>query len=377
MRKLTTKLFALLLAAACGCSGAPPTTMDPGQAPGNGAGGGGGPDGGTTTTPSPSPNGLLPGVMPLSVSGQIVDFVTLQPLSQPTMLTNGMSPAPMVTVSGADFTVMGIPPFSLFYLLAGGSGYVNTFSLPVAVKNSDLTGVSAPVVSTQYLTGLATAFNVQLQAGAGTLFARVLDQSGAPLAGVQKLEFKIGGMPANVFFLDGQKQAAPQLNATSSSGWVVLFNLTPGTLQVEAGVQLSANIPIAAGAASMAELGGVAGMTAPQPPSTPQSFKNDIMPIFTSRGCVNCHSGMNEGRAIGGLALTGGEDKIWQALTQDISPNWHTPRVNLQDPTSSLVLQMPLYHNPANAHPVAVFPSTSDPDYLKMLAWVMQGALKN
>ena len=40
------------------------------------------------------------------------------------------------------------------------------------------------------------------------------------------------------------------------------------------------------------------------------SFAKDVVPIFTNRGCVNCHSGNGPGKDLGGLQLSGGAAKV-------------------------------------------------------------------
>src|SRR3954470_20246234 len=56
----------------------------------------------------------------LQVSGQVIDFETQKPLTTSmTMATAALVPPPNVSISGATFTLDGVPPFSTFYLIAG------------------------------------------------------------------------------------------------------------------------------------------------------------------------------------------------------------------------------------------------------------------
>src|SRR5262245_4089417 len=59
-------------------------------------------------------------VQPLSVSGTAVDFENAAALTNAaTISTSGLSPAPTISVTGADFTIKGVAPFSVFHILAG------------------------------------------------------------------------------------------------------------------------------------------------------------------------------------------------------------------------------------------------------------------
>jgi hypothetical protein len=150
-----------------------------------------------------------------------------------------------------------------------------------------------------------------------------------------------------------------------------------GTLTVGAGsgytVQ-SADTPVAGDSVSIVQAVVAKGAT---PPPMNVSFKTTIVPIFISRGCYNCHSGNGDGRRLGGLVLDGAPMKIWSALTQDISANFKTTRVNLTSPEKSLVLTMPSYENPPDPHPTVVFASSADVDYQKLLVWIKEGAKFN
>jgi hypothetical protein len=107
------------------------------------------------------------------------------------------------------------------------------------------------------------------------------------------------------------------------------------------------------------------------------SFVNQVVPIFTKRGCYNCHSGNGDGRRLGDLVLDGAVQKIFAALTTDISPNFMVTRVNKAMPEKSLVLTMPSFETPPDAHPTVVFTGPTDPDYVTILDWIKQGATFN
>jgi hypothetical protein len=106
------------------------------------------------------------------------------------------------------------------------------------------------------------------------------------------------------------------------------------------------------------------------------SFTKDVIPIFTKRGCIACHSGDNPGADEGNLAFTGSPMRIYNELTQGLSPNLDITRIDLKAPAKSLLLAMPS-PNPPISHPVVVFATTADPDYQTILKWIEQGAKLN
>jgi hypothetical protein len=102
------------------------------------------------------------------------------------------------------------------------------------------------------------------------------------------------------------------------------------------------------------------------------SFATQIVPTFESRGCVACHSGNGPGKDLGGLQLDGGTPKIYSELTTE-----NPLRVQRAAPEKSLVLTMPSAENPPDAHPVVAFTGPEDPDYVKLLVWIREGAKNN
>ena len=117
----------------------------------------------------------------------------------------------------------------------------------------------------------------------------------------------------------------------------------------------------------------------PPPPTPPANveFGADVLPMFERRGCVPCHTGNEDGKDLGGLQLDGSERKIHDELTKELSPNFAIIRVNPAQPESSVLLRLPSAEDPPDAHPVSLFASPADPDYLLLLGWVSQGAPRN
>jgi hypothetical protein len=288
-------------------------------------------------------------------------------------------PSPTVSVTGTMFTLSNVQPFSVFGLLVSATpGYHPTYNPLIRIDGTPLTGIKAFVMRDSYLTGLSTAFSHTPKAGAGTVFARMVDAKGNALSGIDATALQVGGAapPVAAKVLDSNKMAMAGATVTSASGYVVLYDVPPGVLALSATAasKLTLATPAATvGADSETVVDIVVTMGAVTLP-TNVSFTRDVDPIFFSRGCVNCHSAGGIGRALGGLTLDGNKQTVWKALTQDISPNFNTTRVNLAMPDKSLLLTMPGYENPPDKHPIVVFATTTDPDYLKILSWIKAGA---
>jgi hypothetical protein len=106
-------------------------------------------------------------------------------------------------------------------------------------------------------------------------------------------------------------------------------------------------------------------------PPVDVKFARDIVPIFTARGCVACHTGGGIGKDLGGLKLDGPAQQVYSELMEDPT------RVVTGTPLTSLVLTRPARETPPDVHPNVTFASSSDPDFQKLLAWITDGALQN
>ena len=102
------------------------------------------------------------------------------------------------------------------------------------------------------------------------------------------------------------------------------------------------------------------------------SFSTQVFPIFSARGCVACHSGGGPGKDLGGLMLDGGANLAYKELTME-----NPLRANKSMPEKSLVLTMPSAESPSDGHPNVTFTGPQDPDYLKILVWIREGAKQN
>ena len=322
-------------------------------------------------------------VQPLSVSGTAVDFENAAALKDAaTISTSGLSPAPTISVTGADFSIKGVAPFSVFHILAGSPpNYRSTYNTATEVKDVDVTGVKAQVVAEAYLAKLATGFNTMSTPNTGIIIARALDGTGKALAGVPAAAFTVNDVtpPKTARFLDATMNPAPALAATSASGYVVFYDVPIGLVKLGSAMGsgytiVAASAPTAATAVTLASL-----TVTPGDPVLPKnvSFTGGVIPIFTKRGCSVCHSGNSPGADLGNLSLNTGANSIYKELTMEVSQNFKTTRVNLMTPESSLIVTMPSFESPADPHPNVTFASTADPDYLTLLAWIKEGAKQN
>ncbi|NVB78664.1 MAG: hypothetical protein HOV81_09745 [Kofleriaceae bacterium] len=326
--------------------------------------GGGDDDGGDS-----APDGLH------TVTGDVVDFQTNMPIaSGASVATSGLSPAPRTTAEGATFTIEDVPASSAFQILAAAPPtHRATFSESVVVENDDVSGVHATVVSEEFLGQLATGFQISPTAARGVLLAQVVDDSGTPKAGVGAANFAIAGVDGP-HFLDADLKPAPNLTATSASGWVVFFEVAPGVVELAQAATATVSLempisPVNAGAVTVAKIkaGAAAGML-----PTNVLFATQVFPIFSKRGCQACHSGNGPGKDLGGLTLDGSANLAYRELVQE-----DPTRVVKAMPETSLVLTMPSREDPPDRHPNVTFTSAVDPDYLTILVWIREGAKNN
>lgn len=370
---ICTLLLSILLG---GCDGSGDTT----QSGGSGGGGSGG-----TGSSGGAGGGGTGGAQAqaVTVSGSVVDFETGQKVATTaTLSTTGLTPAPTISVTAADFKVEGVAPFSAFYMLAGAPpDYRSTYNGATEVLSQDVSGVTQAVVAETFMTKLANGFGTISTPGTGMIIARCLDSAGNPKQGVSENAFLIEGAPPPKAprFLDETLTPATNLNATSPSGYVVFYDVPAGLVTISAadgsGVGIvSPQIPSASNVVSLATLTVTNGD--PVLP-TNVSFSNDVVPIFTKRGCEVCHSGNSPGADLGNLSLNGGDNSIHKELTQEVSKNFNTTRVNLMMPEMSLLLTMPSGEDPPDPHPNATFTGPADPDYLTILGWITEGAQQN
>ena len=225
---------------------------------------------------------------------------------------------------------------------------------------------------------LVTAAGSLPSAAKGILLLRLVDDQGNPKAGVANMNIVLAdatGVSAPKF-LDAQLAPAVNATASSASGWVVFFEVPPGVVSLgQAAATATATLamptsPVAGGAVTIATAVVTDGTPAALPMNV--SFQTKVFPIFTARGCVSCHSGNGPGRDLGGLTLDGSANLVFKELTVE-----STKRVQTLTPEKSLLLTMPSAESPSDGHPNVTFTGPQDPDYLKILVWIREGAKDN
>ncbi|HWO18572.1 MAG TPA: hypothetical protein VNO30_07340 [Kofleriaceae bacterium] len=314
------------------------------------------------------------------VRGTVVDFESGQLIvGAASVITSGLTPAPTITSTGAAFTIQDVPENSAFQLLASAPSHRPTFSEAVLVGTEDLVDITAAVVSETFVASLATGFQITPSAARGILLARVVDDRGEPKAGVAKAAFVLDASVSGPFFLGDNRQPLPSATATSASGWVVWFEVAPGVakLSVPAAAAVTLDMavsPVSAGTITLAQIRATDG--APVLPSN-ISFASQIIPIFArlaegGRGCTACHSGNGIGKDLGGLALDGSTAYVFKELIEE-----DPLRVQRSLPEKSQLLTYPSREDPPDRHPNVTFTSPLDPDYLKILVWIREGAKDN
>jgi len=312
----------------------------------------------------------------LTVKGSVLDFETGAAVTGTPMLsTIGLTPEPMIVQSGASFTLSGVPEVSAFQLVAMmPPTYVPTVSPTIIAGKSDVSGARGYLVATNYLTALVNGFGVTTDSTRGVLLLHLLTPDGQPKPNIAGSNLVIAGT-SGPQFLDATMHASTA-TVSSSSAWVVFFNVPAGTVTLGQAANATVTItmdtePIGAAQVTVAEATVTDGAPAPLP--TNVSFANDVFPIFTNRGCVGCHSGNGAGRDLGNLTLDGSTNLVYKELTGTEDP----ARVVLAMPEKSLVLTMPSAESPPDAHPNVTFRSPTDPDYEKILVWIREGAKDN
>lgn len=312
----------------------------------------------------------------LTVTGTVLDFETAMPVAgDPGIETTNLHPPPDIATDGAQFTLSGVPPISAFQVRAElAPAYRPTVSPTILAVTSNVTGATAWAVGESYLATLAAGFGITPGAGTGILLVHLVGPDGTPKQDVAGSNLIVAGA-SGPHFLDATLHAAATATASSSSAWAVFFDVPPGTTALGQAANATVTLaidaePIEAGAVTLAEITVTDG--APPAPPTNVSFATQIVPIFESRGCVACHSGNGPGKDLGGLQLDGGIPKIYSELTAE-----NPLRVQTATPEESLVLTMPSAESPPDAHPNVTFTGPTDPDYLKLLVWIREGAKNN
>lgn len=310
----------------------------------------------------------------LTVEGDVYDFQSGAMLtSAASVSTTALLPLPTITANGAHFTIDGVPENSAFQILASSAPtHRATYSPAVEVVSDDRDGVKAFAVSEQFITSVATGFGVTPSAAKGVLLIHLVDGAGAAKSGVAANTITLANAAGAVGpkFLDANLAPATTAVTSSASGWAVFFEVPPGVVTLGSTTLVMPSSAIGAGAVTIADAQVSDG--APPPMPTNVSFSTQVFPIFAARGCIACHSGGGPGKDLGGLMLDGGANLAYKELTME-----NPLRVQKTTPEKSLVLTMPSAESPSDGHPNVTFTGPQDPDYLKILVWIREGAKQN
>lgn len=325
---------------------------------------------------SDAKDGVLGGS--LMVSGEVQDFQThMAVAADATIATSALVPPPTIDVTGATYVLDGVPENSAFQIVASVSPtHRATYNATTEVTSSSIDGVVSYTVPESMISSFVTAFTVTPDAAKGIVLMQLVDTSGNPKANVAASNITLAGVTGTgAKFLDANLAPAPALTASSTSGWAVIFDVPPGVVTIANAANATATLaapsaPVAAATVTLVRATVTDGM----PPALPTniSFAADVVPIFSKRGCIACHSGNGPGKDLGGLQLDGGDTKIYKELTTE-----DPTRVVLAMPEKSLVLTMPSAESPSDAHPNVTFTGPQDPDYTKILVWIREGAKNN
>ena len=318
-----------------------------------------------------------------SVTGTVLDFSTGEALDgQASVTIDGLSPPPQITTTGADFLIRNVPLHSVFQILASAPPeYRSTYNPAVEVTEDNLEDIQITVISEAYLADMQAQLGVTPAPGTSILMGRLIDENGDPQAGVPGTAFDLDNAIDGPHFLDDQLLPDPDLSASSASGYFVLYNVPSGLIRVtskdESYGMSMADSPVAATALTLADVR--VGADVQKPPDLPQvvSFSEHVAPALIRRGCDRCHDGGGIGKDLGGLHLNGADEKMYKELVEEVSQRHGVTRVITEPAAASLLLTMPSKEEPPDVHPNITFASPDDADYLLILAWIEQGALKN
>jgi len=334
-------------------------------------------DGHSDAAPPPGPD---PSASVL-VRGSIVDIESGTPVDADLELrVEGIVPAPAVLVNGSNFSLEA-PANSVFHIVSADSPDLRrSYNAAIEVGTDDIDTVELFAISERFLTGMADEFGLNKPVEVGVIVARALDAAGAPYAGLPGDAFDLPPNVAGPFFLDGNRQPDANLAQTSSSGFVVFFDVAPGLTSIasqqDADVAVSMpGAPVNADAVTFVSLRVDEAIDAALPETV--SFSEHVLEALERRGCTNCHDGTRAGNDLGGLRLNGAPSRVYNELLREPSPIDQRARVDLESPAESLLLTLPAAEDPPDRHPFSTFSSDKDRDYALIYRWIQQGALRN
>lgn len=315
-----------------------------------------------------------------TLGGVVKDWLTLAAEDGVELNTVGMSPPATATSTGAEGAYsMDVLVAGVFWMKASGEGYVATYEY-VRMPQGDYPDKSLYVVSEAKLDEVSAVYGQTRSASCSTVLVEVKAANGQGLKDITGVRLQ-GVSYEGPYFLGPQNQADAARTATSESGRVVFFNVCEeGSESVTAGAnaQLTVEQPgVPAPLPMYLNLypgGATRGVVTLDPNAVPEpvlpseglDFAEHIYPIFAREACASCHSPGGQAEATG-MNFDGTPTEVYALLREG------SARINLEDPSASLVLSKPLYEEPAN-HPNASFPSVEHADYKAIHKWIEEGA---
>ena len=313
------------------------------------------------------------------VSGIVFDWRSGDPLAGALVETIGITPVQTaLSESGGSFVLDAVPINGFVLLNVAVAGHVRTISPALLVGDESMSDAIAFAVSSADAAAFEAGFAVTRSDALGVVLGRTASEAGSGIPGVVDLQV----LPATIeyegpFFLGPGAVPSAGAGATTADGGFVFFNVSLGDVSVQASAQdlvfETQGTAVMEDTWSLVSVPGdgpgVGGSPTPTPTGTPgpQSFENDIVPIFSARGCTGsgCHRPPTTG---GGLRLNQSATQIYDGVFQ---------RCNTADPPNSLLLIKPLFEAAPNHTGGNIFLTTADPDYQKMLRWISDGAPNN
>lgn len=312
------------------------------------------------------------------VSGIVADWRSGDPLPGALIETIGITPVQTaLSESDGSFVLDAVPINGFVLLNVAVAGHVRTISPALLVGDESLSDALALAVSSDDAAAFESGFSVTASDGLGVVLGRTATEAGSGIPGVADVQVLPGTTDYEGPFFLGPGSVPAGAAETTADGGFVFFNVSLGDVSVQASaadlVFETQGTVVVDDVWSLVHVPGdgpgVGGSPTPTPTGTPgpQSFENDIVPIFSARGCTGsgCHRPPTTG---GGLRLNQSAAQIYDGVLQ---------RCNTADPPNSLLLLKPLFEAAPNHTGGNIFLTSADPDYQKMLRWITDGAPNN
>lgn len=360
------------------------------------------------TTDAAPPADSAGSVLPLEnyeVTGKVLDYFAVPEIAvtEAAVVTEGVNPAISATIDGDGVYSMEVLANSLFYLTSSATGYVPS-------RSGALQMLASAIVRDQYIAsteGVArqyTATGVTQEAGKGIVMVDLRDGGSLPIVGLAPADLVLATIAApgtsvsTPFFVEADGN---DLSPSATTPASALDNYTipgapkeldlrrarAGFLNVDPGeYNVTVTLPDGAGTQNIFVIvpdGGVSFVTSnlngdgrgdPTIVLDAESalgFTEDIHPILQTvarggDGCATCHV------ADFFLPFVGDAESTLTLLQMDAVSPAGSPRIDLNNPVASPLLQNPVYEDVPN-HP-NVFWTVNSNHYRGILAWIEQGA---